>query len=431
MMHINIFKWLGKNLSTIILAFFLSLVVWISAVITADPNEELTFRPVTIEKIGLGSDLLIVGDIPSQVRLTLRAPKSIWDQLNKNPGLVKAWIDLSGYGPGTHTLEVKTRVDISPIRYELINPEEVEVTLERLISKEFPIDLQIFGELPVGYSKGEPTFEPEVVKVSGAESAVNQIDRVRVILDVSGAITTIERTIQVDLLDANSDLVSNITVSPKEVAVVQPIDLLGGFKNVAVKVVTTGQVANGFRLTNIAISPPTVTLFSDNPKALEGVPGFVETLPVELTGLNEYKEVNTGLNLPKGISLVRDPRVLVQISVAPIEGSITLTVPVEVIGLAPELQALISPASVDIIVAGPLNILDTLKPEDFLVVLELTGLPEGVYQRTPEIDRLPGEVRIQTILPETVEVTIEAIATNPTPTLLATPTIPRDDSAAP
>lgn len=427
-MRIAAFKWLGKNLSTIILAFVLSIVVWISAVVTADPNEELTFRPVTIEKIGLASDLIIVNEVPDQVRLTLRAPKSIWDKLNKNPGLVTAWMDLSGYGPGTHMIEVKTRVDTSPIRYELIDPAEVEIILERLVSREFPVDLQIAGELPMGYNKGVPVFEPETVRVSGAESAVNRVAQVQISLDISGAITAIERTVPVKAIDASGASVNNVTVSPKEVEVTQPVDLLGGFKNVAVKVVTTAQVANGFRLTNIAISPPTVTLFSDNPNTLENVPGFVETLPIDLSGLNEYTEVNAGLNLPKGISLVRDPRVLVQISIAPIEGSITLTAPVEVIGLAPELEAIISPTTVDIIVAGPLNILDTLKPEDFLVVLDLTGLPVGVYQRMPEIELLPEEIRIQTILPETVEVTIGPA---PTRTSLITPSNPTDDSLVP
>jgi YbbR domain-containing protein len=332
--------------------------------------------------------------------------------------LVTAWIDLSGYGPGTHTLEVKTKVNISPIRYEFVDPAEVEITLERLVSKEFPVDLHISGDLPLGYNKGAPMVEPGSVKVSGAESAVGRVNQVRANLDISGAIATIERTIPVELLDEDENPVSNVTVSPKEIEVTQPIDLLGGFKNVAVKVVTTGQVANGFRLTNIAISPPTVTLFSDDPKALEGVPGFVETLPVDLTGLNEYKEVNVGLNLPQGITLVRDPRVLVQVSVAAIEGSLTLTVPVEVIGLSPDLHAIVSPITVDIIVAGPLIILDSLSPEDFLVVLDLTDLPIGIYQRTPEVESMPDEIRIQTILPETVEVTIEAA---PTPTVLTTP----------
>jgi YbbR domain-containing protein len=417
-MRIAAFKWLGKNLGSILLALVLSIVVWISAVVTADPNEELTFHPVNIEKVGLASDLLIVGEVPSQVRLTLRAPRSIWSQLNKDPDLVTAWIDLSGYGPGTHTLEVKTKVNISPIRYEFVDPAEVEITLERLVSKEFPVDLHISGDLPLGYNKGAPMVEPGSVKVSGAESAVGRVNQVRANLDISGAIATIERTIPVELLDEDENPVSNVTVSPKEIEVTQPIDLLGGFKNVAVKVVTTGQVANGFRLTNIAISPPTVTLFSDDPKALEGVPGFVETLPVDLTGLNEYKEVNVGLNLPQGITLVRDPRVLVQVSVAAIEGSLTLTVPVEVIGLSPDLHAIVSPITVDIIVAGPLIILDSLSPEDFLVVLDLTDLPIGIYQRTPEVESMPDEIRIQTILPETVEVTIEAA---PTPTVLTTP----------
>ena len=45
-MRIAAFKWLGKNLGSILLALVLSIVVWISAVVTADPNEELTFRPV-------------------------------------------------------------------------------------------------------------------------------------------------------------------------------------------------------------------------------------------------------------------------------------------------------------------------------------------------------------------------------------------------
>jgi hypothetical protein len=40
---------------------------------------------------------------------------------------------------------------------------------------------------------------------------------------------------------------------------------LGGLKSVVVKVLTTGKVQEGYRLTNISVSPLTVTLFADNP----------------------------------------------------------------------------------------------------------------------------------------------------------------------
>jgi YbbR domain-containing protein len=181
--------------------------------------------------------------------------------------------------------------------------------------------------------------------------------------------------------------------------------------------VTTGQVANGYRLTNISVSPPTFTVFSNNPDLINELPGFVETLPVDINNLTEDAEISVGLNLPEGITTVREPTVLVQVSVAAIEGSLTLALPVEVIGLTPDLKAEISPETVDVIVAGPLNILDKLSPASFQVVLDLTALPPGVYQRSPVVVQAPDQVRVQTILPEIVEVKIEPA---PTPTLSPT-----------
>jgi YbbR domain-containing protein len=218
-----------------------------------------------------------------------------------------------------------------------------------------------------------------------------------------------------------------LRVTPKTVNISQQISLLGGFKNVVVKVITKGQVANGYRLTNISVSPPNVTLFSDNPQLINGVPGYVETMPVDLTGLNDDIELSVDLNLPEGITLVREPDVLVQVSVAAIESSLTLSIPLEVVGLAPEYTATISPETVDVIVAGPLNILDGLAFSNFRVVLDLTGLPPGIYQRPPVVDLIPDLVRVQTTLPETVEVVIELLPTpspakQKTSTPSATPT---------
>jgi hypothetical protein len=57
------------------------------------------------------------------------------------------------------------------------------------------------------------------------------------------------------------------------------------------------------------------------------------------------------------------------------------------------------------------------------VILDLTGLPAGVYQRSVEVDLSPKDVRVQTTLPESVEVTIELVsAPNPTGTQTLSPT---------
>jgi len=111
------------------------------------------------------------------------------------------------------------------------------------------------------------------------------------------------------------------------------------------------------------------------------------------------------------------------VSLAAIEGSLTLSIPVEIVGLTSEYTATISPATVDVIAAGPLNILDGLTLTNFRVILDLTGLPVGIYQRSPVVDLAPDQVRVQTTLPETVEVVIELVPT-PSPSKLkpATPT---------
>jgi YbbR domain-containing protein len=409
-------RWLIRNLGTLIIAFLLALVVWVSAVISNDPNEVHVLKPVPIKQMGQDPNLLIVGDVPLQVYLTLKAPRSVWSHLNNNPSLAEAWIDLAGLAPGEYDLPVKTRIGATPTRILEVDPQEVHIRLEPLVKRELPVQLVVTGEPPLGYKTGNPSVKPASVTISGPASLVDTIVQARAILEISGAVETVHRTLQVEALDASESVVKNVNVLPQTVEATQPVSLLGGFKNVVVKVVTKGQVANGYRLTNISVSPPTVTLFSDDPKLVEGIPGFVETLPVDLTNLDNYKEVNVGLNLPRGITLVREPSVLVQISVAAIEGSLTLTLPIQIIGLTPDLQANISPATVDVIVAGPLKVLDGLTPASFRAVLDLTGLPPGVYQRSPVIDLVPDQVRVQTTLPETVEVTI-ILAPTPTPTV--------------
>jgi YbbR domain-containing protein len=410
-------RWFGKNIGTLVLAFILAIAVWISAVVATDPNEQHTLRPVPLDQIGEAPDMVLIEPVADQVLLTIKAPKSIWTQLNNNPNLAYAWIDLTGLEPGEHTLNVKVRIDISPVQLVQVEPANIHINLEPLVRKEIPVELAVVGELPIGYKQDAATIQPTRITVSGPQSEVEQAASAHVEINLSGAVETIEKSIPVEILDGNGAQIKGLTVSPPEVYVVQPISLLGRFKNVAVKIVTTGQAANGYRLTNISVSPPTFTVFSSNPDLINELPGFVETLPVDISNLTEDAEISVELNLPEGITTVREPTVLVQVSVAAIESSLTLSLPVEIIGLTPDLEAEISPETVDVIVAGPLNILDKLSPDSFRVVLDLTGLPPGIYQRSPVVEQAPDQIRVQTTLPEIVEVKIELA---PTPTLSPT-----------
>jgi len=414
-------RWLVKNISTLILSIILALTVWASAVVTADPNQEGIYGPVTIEKVGQAADLMLTNEVPGQVKLTIKAPRSLWDQLNNDPRLVKAWIDLTGLAAGEHDVIVNTNVNLSPTRTTKVDPAVVRVVLEPLTTKTFPLKLQVNGDPPLGYRKGIPQVTPDQIIITGPASAVDRVENLTAVLDISGATQTVKSNLLVHALDKDGATVPDIGLSPKEVNVEQPISIMGGYKNVAVKVMTTGQIADGYRLTNISVTPPTVTVYSTDPQLVNELPGYVETMPVDLNGLTDDTEFNAAINLPKGISLVSEPSVLAQVGVAAIEGSLKLTLPVEPLGLPPSLAAILSPATVDVIVSGPLPVLDTLTSASFRAVIDLSNLAEGTYQIKPTLDLVPENIQIQTILPESVEVSIIPAPT-PTPTQRVTST---------
>ena len=159
-------------------------------------------------------------------------------------------------------------------------------------------------------------------------------------------------------------------------------------------------------------------LFSADPMLLDQLPGYVETETLDLTGATDDIETVLALNLPEGISVIGDNRVLVLVGVAAIEGSVTLSRDVEIIGLAPGFEAQVAPMSVDVIIAGPIPDLETLDPVGVRVIIDLTGLESGTYQLQPTVEILPDRIYLQSISPESVEVVIQEL---PTPTV--TPTI--------
>jgi YbbR domain-containing protein len=424
-MPLRLLHWLGKNFTTLLLAFGLALVVWVSAVVAEDPNQQQDLvRLVPIQVEGQDTGLLIMGNIPTHTQLTLNAPRTVWNELNEDPTTTRAWIDLSGLGPGEHTVEVHAQVRPSPVQKVRNDPATIHLVLEPLISETMRVTLVVEGTPALGYQAGSPSYKPTEISVSGAESLVSRVVEVRAVVDITNASHTITSSLPLRAVDENGEAIEGVTLIPDTISVEEPIELLGEYRNVIVKVVTIGQVANGYKLTNITVSPPNVIVFSSDPRLLNSLPGYVETMPLDLTGLEDDIETLLNLSLPEGISVVTEDRVVVQVSVAAIETNVLLSLPVEIVGLQPGFEAVVAPETVDVILSGPVPILNTLRPSDLRVVVDLSGLELGAYQLTPLVDFLPPQVKIESILPMTLEVVITFAATptpSPTPTVTPSP----------
>ncbi|GAB4528914.1 MAG: CdaR family protein [Anaerolineales bacterium] len=394
------------NISRLLTSFFLAVLVWVSAVTATNPNEQYTFARLPLNVIGLSADLLVTSELPETVSVTLYAPHQTMQRYINQPTLLQAYLDLSGLEPGSYVVPVQTTFALRPARLVSVTPLDLELVIDRRVSQAKAIRLLIQGDPERGYQAEQAMVSTARTIVSGPSANVNLVSEVRASLDISGLTQSITRRVSLVPLDANGNRVDGVQLSPDGIEITQPITLLGGYRNVVVKIVTDGQVRSGYRLTNILVSPPNVTVFSGDPQLINDLPGYVETQPLTLTERDNDFEVRLPLNLPEGISVVGEQSVLVRVSIAAIESSLELSLPVEVVGLQPGQQAHISPSNVDVILTGPLAVLDHLLPQELRIFVDVTNLTPGVYQLIPQVDLMPADIRVQSMLPGTLEVEI-------------------------
>ena len=408
---------IADNLRLLLWAFVLALAVWVAAVTSSDPDEVRVYpTPINIQIVGQGSGLIMTGNIPQQIQVTLRAPRSIWDQLVAKPDSVRAVLDLSGLSQGKHQLKLQIQVDERPVQIVNVSPDLITLTLEPLVKQTFPLNIDLAGQPAVGYQAGKPTMDVEQAVVTGAQSLVSRVKRVSVSVNLDGAREGISSSVSITAYDDTNQAVNGINIQPETAHITLPISQQSGFRDMAVKVVVHGQVANGYRLDNISVFPPVVTVYSSDPALTSSLPGVVETQPLDLQNINNNINTQLGLNLPSGVSVIGDPNVSIQADISAIESSLTLSGEnVEVTGLPSGMTAQISPATVDVIISGPLPLLNTLTHQDVLITVDATGLSEGTHQLTPNVQILISNLQVESILPGTVEV-ILAPNPNPTPT---------------
>jgi YbbR domain-containing protein len=412
-------KWIKRisgNLPTLITAVALAVAVWILAVTNTDPVERRTFfRPVEIEVTGLDTALVITNDFPDQVSLIISAPESVWQTSLTSINAVRAVADLTGLEAGRFNVPVNLQINARPVKVESHSPDVILVELEQIYTEAYSINLLQPSSPAVGYEAGEPKLSAQTATVSGPSSLINMVDEIRAVLDISQAQEDIDRDVKLTALDEDGLPIDGISISPDEINVKQTITQRGGYRNVTIKVETSGQIASGYRLTNISANPVVVTVFSTDPELINNLPGFVQTQPLNLTGASEDLQVSLPINVPSGVTVVGESTVSVSVSISPIQGSITLNgLQLEVVGLLPEYTTEIAPRTADVILSGPLPKLDDLSTKDVRVLIDLSDFTPGTYQVDPKVEVGISGLLVESILPATFEVKIQLISAEET-----------------
>lgn len=410
-------RWMWNNLGSLVLALVLATAVWIVAITNDDPTDVRQLSPVAIDYVGLRQGLLIVGASPPTTgSISIRAPLSVWDLMG--PESVTLQVDLSDLGEGTHRLDVEPSMSVRPARVASIEPAQVELTLERAATDSWDIEVVTIGEPQLGYRVSSMGATPERTVILGPASLVEQVASVQAEINVADRHDSLDLQVPLQALDVEGNPVQGLEFDPEQAEVSVEIEPRERFRLVSVVPELEGEEAlteSGYRLTDVSVTPEVATVFSSDPDALAQLPGFVFTLPLDLAGATGDLERRLSLDLPEGISPVEDQGVLVQVSISPVEGTITLTRSLELRGLAEGLFAEFSPSAVEVILTGPLPTLNSLQMGDVRVIVDLLDLEIGVHQVEPLVIIGPTDVEHEPVFPATIEVTVSNTPPAPTP----------------
>ena len=110
-----------------------------------------------------------------------------------------------------------------------------------------------------------------------------------------------------------------------------------------------------------------------------------------------------------------------RITIVPQLGNLRLTVPVELNGAQSTDTVSKSPASVDVLLSGPLSVLNQINADPKLVraVVDVKDLVSGTYDLIPDL-RMPESLKA-TLVPDTVQIRLVRPETTVTPAPTAGP----------
>ena len=161
-----------------------------------------------------------------------------------------------------------------------------------------PITSDIIVTPRQGYFASVATIDPKEVKVTGAESVVTRVSSLVVSDNKEDVFENVVGSYDIKPLDEDGNEVLGVLLSEKSANV--EIKVSKG-KSVKVNVVTTGQLPNGLKLKSIESNKKFVEILG--PKEILDTISEVNSTPLNLSSINESKDVSLGIVIPEGLKL--------------------------------------------------------------------------------------------------------------------------------
>ena len=430
----NIKQLFTVNFGWKIFSLLTAMVLWCIVINIKNPIEIKEF-PVYIEI--LGQESLVANNIvlaneasmkSMRVTIKVRGNRLGLDKLKANEKNIIGTVDLQSnmlYSIGKNNVYVDIKLPtIGGEGFEIIGRsiQNIEVMLEKIETVQKPITVELVGTTKEGFVTLKPEHTPSTIQVKGASSVIAKIDKVRAVVNVAGAASNMEVSVEPRVYDSEGTEILGLELSHHYISVKVPIN---EYKKVPIEgSANQGLLQDGYAVTNIDWEPKFVEVVGSSKE----VNAFAELkLPaVSLSGLNKSKEIIYDITtlLPENVIVRTGTPSAVKVTIT-IEKEIVkqFDIPIENITVSGFTSATLhyelvqKPLELSLI--GRSNALDTIDVPNIKGNIDIAKYSEGTYD-VPVSFTLPKGVTLVGYTP-TVKIIIAPVATTAPVTTTATP----------
>mgnify|MGYP002621461720 CR=1 FL=1 len=294
-----------SNIHLKLLALLSAIVLWF-IVITVENTIYVFPQELEIDVRNLSTNLSLANELP-EVKLFLQVSK---DELKSlTPDDFSIYIDLANAQAGQKSAQVQATATAQQVKILKIEPIQVDLKLSPVTEKEVEVEINVIGDPQEGYVVSNVEAGNQTVKVTGAQSLIENIESVQADLLLDGSERgEINQSVMLTLGDEQAIEAGLIQIVPEQIIIraditsevsEKEVDIVAGFKN---------EDDQNLWQNNIELQPQTVVI-RGREEDLANITS-VETNALEVSALSRAGEIQVGLSLPQGISLVEPDQLI-------------------------------------------------------------------------------------------------------------------------
>lgn len=288
-----------KDLVVKIVSILTAILIWFVVLDTNNPFEERTISvPLTSNAEVLQSkSLQIVGNqLPTSVDIKIKGRRQKISGVTANDFRIS--IDLSEVSePGYKRINIGEPEYLGDQDVIIVgtNPSSIILGFERIVGKQYPVNVEFTGSLPAGYEIVNLKVEPSNVILEEKESSISRISKVVAYVNLDEADDNKEMVIRGSVLDSSGQPLSQFE---GKVPVIVTFNLA---KKVPVSAAVTGKPLNDYYFKELKYSMSEVRVIGPR-SILDGIKS-VSAETIDITDKSESFTIPLAVKLPKGVTV--------------------------------------------------------------------------------------------------------------------------------